>query len=172
MRHTLTVTSVLAAGLFLAAPAFADTWDNAAPYARPGNVIGTDSSLPHGTVASNLSATDTHSDIAPNLPVPAPDGNGPDGYLRSAEAALRSGQTGLAQNALEMAETRMLDRSVPQGQGDVADHSAAIRSVDSALQALAGNNTQAAEQDALRALRYERTAQAQVAPAVTVAIYQ
>ena len=150
MRHLLIAATVFVVG---AGPALAATdWMPASPTgARPGNVIGTDSSLPRGNTASNIDAMDTHDVIAPNLPVPA-DVYGVRGYLRTAQSALQQDQTGLAQNALEMAETRILDRSVPQGQGGVPDQVPAIRHIDHALRALARNDIATATQATQRAL--------------------
>ena len=84
--------------------------------ARPGNDVGTGMSMPMGTRASNIDAGDTRSTIAPNLPSPSlgPDSS-PADYLRAAQASLQAGRTGEAQQSLEMAQTRLLDRSVPTG---------------------------------------------------------
>jgi hypothetical protein len=66
--------------------------------ARPGNEIGTGSSLPLSDKASNITPQDTTSTIAPNLPSPAV---GPDAsvrnYLVAARSALLVGRTGEAQ---------------------------------------------------------------------------
>src|SRR5271167_5010351 len=48
----------------------------------------------------------------PNLPA----GDRPSDYLRAAQGALAAGRTGEAESAMEMAQTRILDRSVPLGQ--------------------------------------------------------
>jgi hypothetical protein len=101
---------------------------------------------PFATHASNISQADTRSDIAPSLPQPEVGPNaGPASYLRAAEQALHRGQTGLAQNALEMAETRLLDRSVIQGQGGIPDNSHAIRCITSALNDLSRGDIRGAE---------------------------
>ena len=100
---------VLTAGLASAQPAPA-TGDGA----RPGNDIGTGMSLPRSDKASNIGPGDTHSELAPNLPAPAA-GESVADLLTAARAALVSGQTGAAQEGLERAETRALDRSVPYG---------------------------------------------------------
>ena len=65
----------------------------------------------------------TRSTIAPALPSPnLPDGAKPSDALRAAQGALAAGRSGEAQDALEMAETRMLDRSVALGTtGDPSD---------------------------------------------------
>jgi hypothetical protein len=58
----------------------------------------------------------------------------------------------MAQNALEMAETRLLDRSVIRGQGGVPDDSHAIQSIDMALNDLSRNDIAGAEQATRNAL--------------------
>jgi hypothetical protein len=83
--------------------------------ARPGNEIGTGSSLPRSNNASNITKSDTRSDIAPNLPSPPIGENASvHDYLVAARTSLTAGRTGEAQQAMEMAETRALDRSVPR----------------------------------------------------------
>ncbi len=115
--------------------------------ARPGNDIGTGMSLPRGTRASNIDTADTRSEIAPNLPSPSlgPDA-GPADYLRAAQASLQAGRTGEAQQSLEMAETRLLDRSVPQAQTNNPDDNPAVSQITQALKALAaGDRAQAGQ---------------------------
>jgi hypothetical protein len=109
--------------------------------ARPGNDIGTGMSLPMGTRASNIDASDTRSTIAPNLPSPAlgPDA-GPADYLRAAQSSLQAGRTGEAQQALEMAQTRLLDRSVPMGQTNNPSDNPAVAQISQALKALAAHD--------------------------------
>ena len=105
--------------------------------ARPGNEIGTGSSLPLSDKASNISPGDTTSVIAPNLPSPPIGENAPvREYLLAARSALLLGRTGEAQQALEMAETRALDRSVPLFQTNVVDKSPLVEEITQALQAL------------------------------------
>jgi hypothetical protein len=109
--------------------------------ARPGNVIGTGMSTPMGTHASNIDRMDTRSPIAPNLPAPGVgDHASVDGYLRSAQRALTAGRTGEAQQALEMAQTRLLDRSVPYGQTNSPSDNPAVQQISQALKALAAGD--------------------------------
>jgi hypothetical protein len=114
---------------------------NPATGARPGNDIGTGMSLPMGTRASNIDANDTRSTIAPNLPSPpiGPNANAAD-YLRAAQASLQGGRTGEAQQSLEMAQTRLLDRSVPMGQTNNPSDNPAVTQVSQALKALAAGD--------------------------------
>jgi hypothetical protein len=76
-------------------------------------------------------------------PLPSPDqtqGNRPSDYLRAAQSALTGGRTGEAEEALERAQTRMLDRSVPLGQTNDASDNPTIGQISQARQALAARN--------------------------------
>ena len=109
--------------------------------ARPGNEIGTGSSLPFSDKASNITPENTQSTIAPNLPSPPIGENAtPRDYLLAARAALATGRTGEAQQSLEMAQTRMLDRTVPQGQTNNPSDNPAVTQISQALQALAAHD--------------------------------
>ncbi len=112
--------------------------------ARPGHVPGVGVSLPRSNAASNIRGSDTRR-VAPTLPAP---GVGADAtvrtYLHAARTALVAGRTGEAQQALEMAETRALDRSVAQGQVNTPSHSRLVARINTALHTLgAGNRTRA-----------------------------
>jgi len=94
-----------------------------------------------GTHASNIDASDTRSVIAPNLPSPQLGPNAsPADYLRAAQSALQAGRTGEAQQSLEMAQTRLLDRSVPMGQTNNPSDNPAVTQVSQALKALASGH--------------------------------
>lgn len=109
--------------------------------ARPGNQVGTGMSMPTSNRASNISPSDTRSDVAPNLPAPPLGENSPpSAYLRAAQGALATGRTGEAQQALEMAQTRMLDRSVPYGQTNSVSENPGVVAINRALQALAAGD--------------------------------
>ncbi len=114
---------------------------NYATGARPGNEIGTGMSLPLGNRASNIDAQNTRSEIAPNLPGPLVGPNAtPVDYLRAAQGALSAGQTGAAQEALEQAQTRLLDRSVDFGQTNNPSDNPAVAQITQALHALAAGD--------------------------------
>ncbi len=120
---------------------------NPATGARPGNDIGTGMSLPMSTHASNIDAADTRSRIAPNLPSPPIGPNaGPADYLRAAQSSLQAGRTGEAQQSLEMAQTRLLDRSVPMGQTNNPTDNPAVTQISQALKALAAGDRAGAMQ--------------------------
>jgi hypothetical protein len=109
--------------------------------ARPGNDVGTGMSMPMGTTASNINPTDTHSEIAPNLPSPdLGEGASAQAYLIAARNSLAAGKSGEAQQSLEMAETRLLDRSTPLFQTNTPSHNPAVAQISQALQALAAGD--------------------------------
>ena len=147
MRVFLAASLLLWAGSALAQPAPSYAPPNTPNGARPGNIPGTMNSLPRSNRASNIGAGDTRSELAPNLPTP---NVGPDAparaYLLSARQALASGQTGMAQEALERAESRMLDRSVLPQQRNAPDQNPAIQQIAAARRALAAGDTGGAMQ--------------------------
>lgn len=149
--RSLTLSMTVLAGL-AGAPAFAQTaipvtpqgvppGANPATGARPGNEIGTGMSMPMSNKASNIDQADTRSTIAPNLPSPpvGDNANAAD-YLRAAQSALRAGRTGEAQQSLEMAQTRLLDRSTPQFQTGNPSNNPAVGQISHALKALAAGD--------------------------------
>jgi hypothetical protein len=109
--------------------------------ARPGNVVGTGMSMPMGDTASNIDQQDTRSLIAPNLPSPqlGPNASAAD-YLRAAQSALAAGRTGETQQALEEAQTRLLDRSVPYGQTNNPSDNPGVAQIAQALHALSAGD--------------------------------
>jgi len=113
--------------------------------ARPGNIIGTGMSLPRSDAASNIDPATTRSDLAPNLPAPAAADN-VQSLLIAARRALAAGRTGEAQEALERAETRALDRSVVVGTQNEPAGGPVIAGISRARSALAAGNTAAALQ--------------------------
>lgn len=109
--------------------------------ARPGNEIGTGASLPMSNSAGGIASQHPTSNIAPNLPSPSIGENAtPRDYLLSARTALLQGRTGEAQQSLEMAETRALDRSVPLFQTGERSADPLIGEIQQALQALGEGN--------------------------------
>ena len=93
--------------------------------------------------ASNITGSDTSSPIAPALPSPDLEpGSSPEAFLHAARAALATGRTGEAQQALEMAETRLLDRSTPLFQTNDPSRNPWIKQIGDARRAL-GNGDRA-----------------------------
>lgn len=110
-------------------------------YKRPDNVVGTGQSLPLSNSASNINGANTRSVIAPRLPPPPiPEGAPPAAFLQAARAALAAGRTGEAQESLERAETRTLDRSVPYSGTGQPSGQPLVQQISSALQALSTGN--------------------------------
>lgn len=85
--------------------------------------------------------------IAPALPEP-PVGENESAqvFLRAARVALATGRNGEARQALEMAQTRLLDRSVPLFKTDIPSVHPAIPDIRAALDALAAGDRVAAMQ--------------------------
>ncbi len=110
--------------------------------ARIGHEPGVGQSLPLSDKAGNIAPGGAMPAVAPTLPSPAVgDSSFPGEYLRSARAALVGGHTGLAQQSLEMAETRALDRVVPPGETTAPSASPVVMRIEDALHALSkGDN--------------------------------
>ncbi len=99
------------------------------------NFSGNSPNNPRSTSASNITASDTRSHIAPALPTPGYDLTY-EQLLQAAQRAVSAGRTGLAQQSLEQAETRLLTRAVPQGQGNTPDNGAQVDAIRNARIAL------------------------------------
>ena len=128
-----------------ALPALAQTQPDTT--ARPGRTPGVGVSLPQSDKASNIGPSNTTAAPAPSLPTPmVSDNAGAYELLRTARAALVANRTGLAQESLEMAETRSLDRAVMPGQAITASDSRFVGQIRDARRALGnGNRAQAIE---------------------------
>lgn len=92
--------------------------------------------------ASNSSGATIGSDIAPALPLPGlPPGATPRDYLVAAQQAVRQGENGRAQSALEHAETRLLNRASLAGTtGRSASHPG-VAEIEHALDQLGAGDT-------------------------------
>ena len=126
-----------------AVQALAQTPSNVDPAtgARPGHQPGVGESLPLSAKASNIGPADTQSTIAPTLPAPTVgDSATTREYLQAARASLVAGRTGQAQQSLEMAETRALDRSVVQGQTSTPSDNQLVSRIQDARHALGQGN--------------------------------
>jgi hypothetical protein len=103
--------------------------------------------VPISDKASNITQDDTHSLIAPSLPPPpvGDDASSLD-YLKVAQAALAHHHTGEAQEALERAEARALDRAVPLFQTDKPIDDPLVAKIRQARLALGHNDISRATQ--------------------------
>ncbi len=131
------------------APAYppAPTYGGPPAGARPGHAPGEGVSYPLSGSASNTGPADTRSVIAPTLPTPAlGPGAGPVQYLQAARASLAAGRTGEAQQSLEMAQTRLLDRSVPYNATNAPSANPAVSQISEALRALGAGDRMRAMQ--------------------------
>jgi hypothetical protein len=97
--------------------------------------------------ASNIVPADTGPGVAAMLPPsPAGDDAAPRDYLKAARGALAADRTGQAQQLLEMAETRILPRSVPAQQANMPDPDPAVAQIQNALHALGTGDSGRASQ--------------------------
>jgi len=142
MRYVNIATVALLGMTGAAALAQTPSGLNPATGARPGHEAGIGDSLPRSDKASNIVPADTRSSIAPTLPSsPVGENAASRDYLRAARASLVAGRTGQAQQSLEMAETRALDRSVQQGQTDTPSGSQFVSRIREARHALGGGDS-------------------------------
>jgi hypothetical protein len=139
----VTIATVVVLG-FSTLPAFAQmpAGPDGTTGARPGHQVGIGDSLPRSDRASNILPTDRRSEIAPTLPASQLGENAAThDYLTSARASLIAGRTGQAQQSLEMAETRALDRSIPQDQVTTPSGSLLVSRIRDARHALGSGDT-------------------------------
>jgi hypothetical protein len=130
---TVALLSIAAVQALAQAPSGLDP----ATGARPGHEPGVGNSLPLSNNASNILPGNTQSTIAPTLPASSVGETATSrDYLRAARASLVAGRTGQAQQSLEMAETRALDRSVAQGQTNTPSDSQLVAEIRDARHAL------------------------------------
>jgi hypothetical protein len=143
MRYVNFATVALLGFSALQALAQVPSGANPATGARPGHEIGVGDSLPLSNKASNIGPADTTSNIAPTLPASSAGPNATThDYLTAARASLVAGRTGQAQQSLEMAETRALDRSVAPGETNMPSSSQLVSKIRDARRAL-GNGDRA-----------------------------
>lgn len=117
------------------APAIAQTDPRTG--ARVGHEPGVGPSFPLSPHASNTGAGDVRSTIAPTLPEPDVGENAtPQQLLLAARASISAGRTGQAQEAMERAQTRLLDRATPLFQTDRPSAHPAVAQISTALRAL------------------------------------
>jgi hypothetical protein len=152
MRSMLFAT-VATVGLTFGVTAMAQTTNNAMPV-MPGHSPGVGLSEPASTQASNIDPSDTRSAIAPRLPGSERPGTETTATeeLSRAQRALSEHRTGAAQEALERAETRLLDRSTPQGMTDMPSVNPMTQTIAQARQALGRHDLAGAQSLISRAM--------------------
>lgn len=102
---------------------------------------------PGSTAASNTSPANTHTLWAPSLPVPMiSDDAPPSAFLKAAANAIAAGHTGEAQEAMERAESRALDRSVRPSRAGEPSRQKLVQQISQARQALAAGDKMTALQ--------------------------
>jgi len=111
--------------------------DTMSPQAKTTEGYNASGHEPMSMSASNTDAGNTRSTIAPQLPSPhiGPDAS-PSALLHAARDDLGRHQTGAAQEALERAETRLLDRSTEPGNASMPDSRDAVKLIGQARDAL------------------------------------
>ena len=107
---------------------------------------------PMSPTATNTTAQSTKNVVSPRLPASGIDDGSPDAYLGRAKAALDSHRTGAAQQALEEAETRLLDRSTDPASAGSPDPSPRIAHIEAARKALSPLNRTTAEAEIAAAM--------------------
>lgn len=134
---TAGLLGMVAASALAQAPSMGTTAGDTAAGVQAGLNHGDRDSLPRSNRASNIVPADTSGTSAPTLPSP---GIGLDApardYLRAARVSLASGHTGQAQQAMEMAETRVLGGSNSPAQSDVPSEQPKVTEIRDALHAL------------------------------------
>lgn len=91
-------------------------------------------SEPHSIQAGNI--LNGSADLANQLPAPQTGADTVEGLLADATGALQAGRTGEAQEALEQAESLALNRSVPQGDGNIQITDPLVTDISQAREAL------------------------------------
>jgi hypothetical protein len=140
---------VYAAVMLSTGPALAQVPREANPEtgARSGNEIGTGMSIPMSDKARNIGPQDIRSPIAARLPSPdVGEDASVHSLLLTARAALIGDRTGEAQEALEQAETRALDRSVPLSQTGAPSRSPLVARIRGTLHTLGTGDRMATAQ--------------------------
>lgn len=127
--------------------------------ARPGNEIGTGMSMPLSDRAGNILPAENGPPYAARLPDPPVDDNASvSSFLLAARGALAAGRTGEAQEALERAQTRALDRSVPLFHTGDPIRDPLIERIHAVLTALGGGDRMQAMEVLEQAINQAQTA--------------
>jgi hypothetical protein len=128
---------MLAVALLLAAPALALAQTTPVPPLPDQPAPSLPGRQPTSTAPTNTGAGDTHTLWSPQLPPPPVDDNAsPAAFVRAAEAAIAADRLGEAQEAIERAESRALDRSVRPSRAGEPSHQPLVQQLAEARQAL------------------------------------
>ena len=125
-----------------AATADAMVEDGSAP---PTSAYRGGASVPLSQNASNLGSQTRRSEIAPRLPDPQAGSNSPEALLRAAQRSLSQNKTGAAQQALEMAETRVLSRTTEPSMAGAPDTAVMTQRIGDARRALGAGDRAGAQ---------------------------
>ena len=116
--------------LTVAAPAFAQSMTGDQPGKEPMS-----------TVPTNTNPANTHTEWSPSLPTPPVDPNSaPIAFIRAAQSAIAAGRTGEAQEAIERAESRALDRSTRPSMAGQPSRQGLVQVLAQARQTLASGD--------------------------------
>lgn len=167
--HRSLLATAFAGGFILSASAYAQN----APLPAAPAATTTDQTSPDGSdqsaapskmvhhsarsaPAGNIGASDTHGKLASKLPSPklGPDAT-PSDFLNAAQNSLSRHRMGEAQAALEMAETRALDRSTAASDANQPDQSPQIKSITDALDALSHKDIAGAKASITQAMQQD-----------------
>ncbi len=127
----------------------ADAADQSAP---PTEAYRGGAGSPLSTRATDLTAAPGER-MGSRLPTPASAGNDPHDLLIAAGRSLDRGQTGAAQQALEMAETRVLSRTIDPSMASQPDQASMVQNIAMARRALGSRDTRGAKQAIAAALQ-------------------
>ena len=98
---------------------------------------GTGGQQPTSTVPTNTGPENTRTVWSPQLPAPAvSDEAPPAAFVQAAQAAIAAGRLGEAQEAIERAESRALDRTVRPSRANVPSHQPLVQQLAQARQLL------------------------------------
>ncbi len=132
----LPIRLALAAFILAAAAQHASAQTTMSP--PPGSLGG---KQPMSTTSSNTGPGDTETTWAPSLPAPMVDEDAPPAaFLDAARKAIATNATGEAQEALERAESRALDRAVKPSTAGQPSHQPLVQQISAARQALAAGD--------------------------------
>lgn len=118
------------------------TEDGSAP---PTSAYRGGASVPLSQRATNIGTQTGRTEIAPRLPDPQAGSNSPEALLRAAQRSLSENKTGAAQQALEMAETRVLSRTTDPSMANTPDSAAMVQQIGEARRALGTGNRAGAQ---------------------------